>query len=87
MTLEELKIEADKLGYHLVKKPVRESFLPCTCGSNRRHHWINGAAKEVGYTCIHCKRKSSGKTWIEAKKNWNKDIRSVEDDNCCVKNA
>lgn len=37
MTVEELKEEANKLGYNIVKKPER--YIPCKCGTNSRH-WI-----------------------------------------------
>lgn len=32
MELEELKAEADKMGYRLVKKQGSNVLLPCTCG-------------------------------------------------------
>lgn len=41
MTVEELKIEAAKLGYYLIKKP--DKYIPCTCGANSRHFcYTNG---------------------------------------------
>ena len=40
MTLEELKAEAEKLGYNVVKKPVKTGRkLACVCGSHR--FWNN----------------------------------------------
>lgn len=35
MTFEELKTEAEKQGYKLVKRKQNEAFLPCICGANR----------------------------------------------------
>ena len=37
MTIKELKLEAQKLGYNIVKKP--DKYIPCKCGANRRR-WI-----------------------------------------------
>ena len=36
MTLEELKAEAEKFGYTLIKKSDSIKMLPCTCGCKRR---------------------------------------------------
>lgn len=50
MTVEELKVEAAKLGYYLIKKP--DKYIPCTCGANnRRFRWING---KPTLTCSRC---------------------------------
>ena len=35
MNLEELKSEAAKLGYNLVKKQPYTKLLPCTCGEKK----------------------------------------------------
>nr|DAT55711.1 MAG TPA: restriction alleviation protein [Caudoviricetes sp.] len=43
MTIEELKIEADKLGYNLTKKPESIKLLPCpVCGSKTTSEWSGG---------------------------------------------
>ena len=52
MTVEELKKEAAKLGYNLIKKPPREHYLPCICGCRQREHWIDLTNTEV----LKCKR-------------------------------
>lgn len=50
MTVEELKVEAAKLGYYLIKKP--DKYIPCTCGANsRRFRWINN---KPTLTCSGC---------------------------------
>ena len=50
MTVEELKIEAAKLGYYLIKKP--DKYIPCTCGANsRRFRYINN---KPTLTCSKC---------------------------------
>jgi len=38
MTLEELKAEAKKMGYRLVKSDMPEKLLPCICGHTVRTH-------------------------------------------------
>lgn len=80
MTLEELKAEAKRQGYNLIKIPVREKLLPCTCGYNRRSHWenING---EVSLYCEKCFKKATGKTEKEARRNWNEMIRKELENN------
>lgn len=74
MTLEELKAEAKKQGYKLIKIQTREKLLPCTCGCNRRTHWgnING---EVSLHCERCFKAARGKSEAEARRNWNEMIR------------
>lgn len=43
MTIEELKIEADKLGYNLTKKPENIKLLSCpVCGSKTTSEWSGG---------------------------------------------
>ena len=43
MTLAELKEEARKQGYRLMKDCRPERLLPCTCGGNKRtHYYGNG---------------------------------------------
>lgn len=70
MTLEELKAEAKKMGYKLVKDSPYERWNACTCGHNRRTLWTtpNG----YRYVCNKCGRSVEGRTQREAKKNWNK---------------
>lgn len=74
MTLDELKVEVDKLGYRLIPKPVYIKLLPCTCGCNRREHWY-GCAGERFYKCQKCgKRSPSGENENDAKRLWNEMI-------------
>ena len=71
MTIEELKKEADKLGYRLCKKTKYIKFLPCRCGKKYPEVWFtyNG----VFYQCPKCGARSKvGKTEREARINWNK---------------
>ena len=84
MTLEELKLEADKLGYSLVKKQKSIKLLPCICGSERRTMWITtaGGIKEVQriLVCDKCGMKAPpGNTIQEAKENWNKMMEESAD--------
>lgn len=87
MTLEELKLEADKLGYNLVKKQKSIKLLPCICGSKRRTMWITTirgtGAGEVQrlLACDKCGMEAPpGNTIQEAKANWNKMIEGMLDD-------
>lgn len=76
MTIEELREEADALGYKLVKKTERIHMLPCTCGCNRREHWYTYVkGKEVvQLVCNKCGRSVYGVNEQDAKRNWNKMI-------------
>lgn len=80
MTLEELKVEADKLGYRLSKKSERVKFLPCTCGCNRRSHWFVHSWDEnkIFFECNNCGLQSPpGYPEKEARQNWNKMIKEM----------
>lgn len=78
MTIEELQVEARKLGYRLVKDRPTVKLLPCPgCGSKRTLEWIHTDAAG-GYTreCYICEfRAERGKTKTEARENWNKKAR------------
>lgn len=78
MTLEELKAEANAQGYNLIPQKKQEKFIPCTCGCNRREHWIQFVDKGIKTTlkCCKCGKKASGMSEAEAKRNWNEMIRS-----------
>ena len=85
MTLEELKIEAAKLGYKLVKKQKSINLLPCTCGGKRRTMWITTTRSTRGFqrilACDKCGMEAPpGNTIQEAKENWNKMIEEMLDD-------
>lgn len=82
MTIEELKEEAKKLGYTVVKIPKKEALLPCTCGNNRREHWNrveikSGRVYEV-LKCSKCGKSVEGLTEREARHNWNEMIKKEE---------
>lgn len=84
MTYEELKVEADKLGYNLVKKQKYIKLLPCTCGSRRRTMWITTIGGTRGFqrilACDKCGMEAPpGNTIQEAKENWNKMIEESAD--------
>lgn len=74
MTYEELKTEANKLGYSLVKKKKYIRFAPCTCGGNRRllkvvYHF--GVPRWM-YVCKGCGMSGPiGRTKEEGKILWN----------------
>ena len=73
MTLDELKVEAEKHGYKLIKKQESVKLLPCTCGCNRRAEWVYG--RQVFYSCNRCGKKSPcSNTKIGAKRAWNEMI-------------
>ncbi len=78
MTLEELKNEADKLGYCLVKKPEKVTLLPCpVCGKKRTAEWFSllGIIRK----CNNCDFEGGyGKNHIEAKKKWNEAVLEYE---------
>lgn len=70
MTLENLKIEADKLGYRLVPKRANINLLPCSCGCNQRATWYTYGG--LFYECKNCGKKSAiGGSSDEAKRLWN----------------
>lgn len=82
MTIEELKEEAKKLGYTVVKIPKKEKLLPCVCGNNRREHWHrvdikSGRAYEI-LRCSKCGREAKGETERDAIHNWNEMIKKEE---------
>ena len=77
MTLEELKIEAGKLGYHLVKNQKTVRLLPCpVCGSKRTIEWIHmGGEKGYKRECERCGFEAGwGATKKEAREIWNKKV-------------
>ena len=78
MTLQELRVEADKLGYSVVKKRVWTKFAPCVCGHNQRTH-LHKYIKDTGefidiIECKNCGRKVTGFNEKDAKLNWNKEM-------------
>ena len=76
MTLEELKVEANKLGYKLVKNNYVPKLLICTCGHNRRTHWFNSKENTHILVCKNCGKKAKGNSKTDVINNWNKMIES-----------
>ena len=74
MTLEELKSEAKKLGYKLIKDDPK-SKLPCVCGCNSKKlgtYWFVSREKaDVTIYCPICDREATGKNERDAIENWN----------------
>lgn len=76
MTLEELKIEANKLGYSLIKKRIIPKLLPCICGCKRRHHWyIAGSENKRALECKRCGKRIEGINDIDVINKWNEMIK------------
>ena len=84
-TIEELKNEANKLGYRLVKKPERVIMLPCPeCG--RRYpspgEWYDMSNECYFKQCNNCGfRGGYSKTRIGAKKKWNEAVLEYRKEN------
>lgn len=79
MTLKELKAEAKKRGYKLVKDSRAPKFNPCTCGCKVLEKWVSRWPDGNFYylVCKKCGKKSGyGKTQAEAVKQWNEMIES-----------
>lgn len=83
MTIEELKKEANKLGYSIIKKRKIPKMLTCTCGCNRRRHWsIGGTSKfNSALECKRCGKWVDGLNDIDVINNWNKMIKEEENKN------
>lgn len=79
MTLDELKVEADKLGYRLTKKQTYIKLLLCTCGCKKAKEWYGvgfNVSDRYFYACPRCEKKSpSAKTRREARIAWNEMIK------------
>ena len=77
MNINELKAEANRLGFSISKKITYEKISKCQCGSKR-------IASEIGmrskyYRCTHCGYTSEpAKTKYEAIHNWNKATNDIE---------
>ena len=75
MTFDELKIEAEKQGYNLIKKQPYIKLLPCTCGSKRIAVWSKFGG---GWfcKCTKCGKESEeAPRQREARINWNKQVQ------------
>ena len=70
MGLGDLKIEADKLGYRLVRKTEYVHFMPCLCGASNRRRW--SSPDGIFFECNSCGLRSKpAKNETDARKNWN----------------
>ena len=76
MTFEELKEEANRQGYNLVKKRVTEKLLPCTCGCKRRGRFYHYNPKGISVVCKRCGRSAKGRNETDAIHAWNVAIQS-----------
>lgn len=74
MTYEELKLEAKKQGYKLIKIYKKERLLPCICGRRRRSRWYD-STDYMTMKCDYCGRQVKGRTEFELHKKWNAMIR------------
>lgn len=78
MTYEELKLEAEKQGYKLVKKQKYIPLGKCPCGAKlsiRAYDTIYGHA----YKCKDCGLESyPSKTHKGARENWNKAVENAQ---------
>ena len=84
MTLDELKTEAEKLGYRLVKNQPYIKLLPCTCGRKIIKEWYDAgfwAGDKYFYACPRCGKKSPpAKTIRGARIAWNEMIEKEKKD-------
>lgn len=73
MTVEELRKEAEALGYSIVPKRKYERLLPCVCGCTRREHLFKESGADVVdvLKCSNCGRSVEGKNEAKARHNWN----------------
>lgn len=79
MTLNDLRKEASKYGYELVKRESFSSWVkkePCTCGRKSRFPLIfDPELKLFSYVCPACKfRSRPAESQSKAAINWNEDI-------------
>jgi hypothetical protein len=77
MNINELKAEANALGYSITKKITYEKLLPCPCGNSR---WVTSqiAVRGKYYRCSRCDYTSKvAKYKYEAIQNWNKAVRDL----------
>ena len=75
MELRELKQEAKKAGFYLLKAQPREKLLPCTCGCKKRRTLYS--PKGVVLECTKCGRHTRyAKNPTDARAFWNAGIRA-----------
>lgn len=77
ITVEQLKEEAAKLGYSVVKINKRPKYIKCICGHNIHTKYFSGGC--IFFQCKHCGLKGvAAKTEYEAIKNFNKAVEEEE---------
>lgn len=80
MTLDELKAEAKRQGYKLIKDNPMPKLSPCICGAKRRAEWTSASLRGYCYECMKCGKMSSwGDTRREARENWNRMVNDEAD--------
>lgn len=79
MTLEELKIEAGKYGYKLVKKQEPILIVPCPiCGCIKTEEWHVGGAN-IQRKCKSCNFKGYARpSKAGAKRGWNDAVNDFK---------
>lgn len=77
MTVEELKAEAKKLGYKIIKVPEKIEKLGCVCGASSRcvQQWYHFGTNTLFFKCKKCGRKSK-EAKTEAIKLWNEAVKN-----------
>lgn len=71
MTIEEIKAEAKKHGYTLIKINKYEKLAPCKCGRKHLTRWIKFEGG-IQFECPICGATAPvGKNEREARHNWN----------------
>lgn len=80
MTYEELKTEAKKQGYSLVKQPVYIKMLKCPCGAKNSTRYYSSGLLQKYYYCCKCglHGEKTAHTTKQAKLNWNKAVEKVK---------
>ena len=82
MTLEELKAEAKKHGYKLIKEKPYIRLSHCICGHKSISQWIHFNGGGYSFGCRKCDFESPPcKTKYEAKLKWNECVEQARKEN------
>lgn len=80
MTLTELRTEAQKYGYKLVKDTPNPTLEPCICGSKRHIRMLGIYTKY--YKCVKCGFKADEAQYLyQAKLKWNECVENARKEN------
>lgn len=73
LTLEQLKAEAEELGYNLIQKPKKITLLPCPlCGKKKTSSWV---CRRGTYRACKCGFQGKyARTWNGTKAAWNEAV-------------